>query len=341
MSDDEAPIAEPEPESPAAAPPPFEPLPAGVHFDVPDERYHAGVCPEPELSASIAKILVNESAAKAWQAHPRLGGAAPDEDGEEDDESARKEKRARQRGKVIDALVFGGEVKLAVIPIDSWRTKWAKEQKEIAIANGEEPVLQKHFNRWAKDATAIKAQLEQMLADNGYEGAMEAGKSQVTITWQAERGIWCKARLDHLWVMEDRYLIWDLKTSYDASPEGAARAMNNFGIPIQRAAYVEAVEHHHPHLAGKGEMLFLYLEPLAPFDGTANRPDGEMRDLGERQWKRAKRRWAECLEAKRWPGYPRKIIDVAARTYLLQQDEERQFNDQGANELPDFMRDPL
>ena len=43
-----------------------------IHTDISAEAYHADPAPEPSLSSSVAKILVNLSPAHARIAHPRL-----------------------------------------------------------------------------------------------------------------------------------------------------------------------------------------------------------------------------------------------------------------------------
>lgn len=44
----------------------------GLYLSTPEERYHSDPCPEPSLSASVAKIALNKAMSKARAAHPRL-----------------------------------------------------------------------------------------------------------------------------------------------------------------------------------------------------------------------------------------------------------------------------
>jgi hypothetical protein len=301
------------------------PLTEGIHYDLPHERYHGDPCPAPALSASLAK-LVNVSPLKAWSAHPRLGGAP--EEGEEPDGD---DTEAKDGGSVIDSLIFGYGPDIVEVAAKDWRTKLAKEARDQARAEGKIPVLADKLAKYLTAAEAIRANLTAALAENGIAGGF-SGRSQATLIWRKENGVWCKARLDHLILSfasegagGSSYLILDLKTSYDASPAGAERSMNTFGAPLQRAAYVDGIETLHPEFAGRGDFLFLYAEKKPPFDCTVNRCNGELRELGERQWKRAVKKWGECLTSGKFPGYSKRVFDVAPRTYLIQADEEQQF----------------
>ena len=49
------------------------PLAPGLHYDVPEDVYHADrLCAVPTLSRAIAQRLLTRSPAHAWHAHPRL-----------------------------------------------------------------------------------------------------------------------------------------------------------------------------------------------------------------------------------------------------------------------------
>lgn len=297
------------------------PLDVGLHFDVPADRYHNDPCPTPSLSASVAKLVLS-SALKGWQAHPRLGGGLEEDEDEPD--------APRARGSIVDQLIFGGGPEIVECDFKDWRKKVAKEAREEAYARGALPVLAHKLAKYREAAEAIKATLTAKLARNGYENVFEMGRSQVTMIWKSPAGGYRRGRTDYLLLLPDweaptSYLILDLKNSYDASPAGAERSMNNFDAQIQRASYVDGIETLFPQLTGRGEMWFMFAEHTPPFDGTINRCSGEGRELGEHQWRRAGRTWDECVAKDVWPGYPDTVLDVAPRPYMLQQDEEQQL----------------
>ena len=43
-------------------------------YEIPATEYHADPCPEPSLSASVARTLIDRSPLHAWMKHPKLGG---------------------------------------------------------------------------------------------------------------------------------------------------------------------------------------------------------------------------------------------------------------------------
>ena len=43
-------------------------------YEIPATEYHADPCPEPSLSASVARTLIDRSPLHAWMQHPKLGG---------------------------------------------------------------------------------------------------------------------------------------------------------------------------------------------------------------------------------------------------------------------------
>ena len=43
-------------------------------YEIPATEYHADPCPEPSLSASVARTLIDRSPLHAWMQHPRMAG---------------------------------------------------------------------------------------------------------------------------------------------------------------------------------------------------------------------------------------------------------------------------
>lgn len=257
-------------------------LKAGLYPDVPHEVYHSDPCEAPSLSASIAKRLVADSPLHAWNAHPRLGN------GEREESTT-----AQDNGTLIDRLIFDSGPPIVEVSADNWRTKAAQEQRDAALAAGHIPVLTHVLAEALK--TSIK--VVERLAERGIK---LNGQSQVTAIWQ-KNGAWCRGRFDH-WV-EETAVIYDLKWVKSAHPEAIARHMITYGVDIQSAAYVEAVETLRPELAGRVKFQPLFVES-GPVLAMCVRPiAGTMRELGQRKWHRACEKWARCLAANDWPDY--------------------------------------
>jgi hypothetical protein len=292
--------------------PPLPPLDPGIYLDITHDRYHADPATRPSLSSSIAQILAEKNAFKAWHAHPRLGAPAP-----------RAGTRATNGGSILHNLVLGIGQEIEVVDSDAFRTKDAKAKRDAAIAAGKVPIVAAKFE-------ALQAMAELLRARMAAKGVDLAGKREVTAIWERD-GVLCRCRFDHL--AEDALIIDDLKFTTDASPEAFTAKMIEYGYDIQWAAYVEAIETLIPEVAGRVRMRFVAVE--CNEDDPANEvsviePDGTMRELGARRWRRAKATWqrslAAGLEEKFWPGYSAGVVKVGAPAWALSREMERQQN---------------
>lgn len=292
----------------------------GFYPELTEAEYHADPAPAPSLSASIAKLLVDRSPAHAHDAHPRLG------------RSPRESTDAQEAGTLAHAILLGTSRSVCVIDADNYRSKAAQEQRDAAAAAGAIPVLRLVLDAAHREAESMRA----ALAD---AGVSLDGQSELSAVWveHAYDGteVWCRSRLDHL--RADGCSIVDLKRALSAHPLACQRRMHGYAYDIQHAAYVSAVEHLRPELAGRVAMQFAFLEPLPSgrVVVTVVRPTGTMRELGQRRWKRAVDLWAKCLGSGKWPGYTDGPIDVEAAPWALAADMDQQLA-RGFTE-PDWM----
>lgn len=241
------------------------------------------------LSPSIAKILLRKSPLHAWAAH-RLGGNLKDEPTD-----------PQQRGRIMDRMLLGVGPEIVVCRNvkkdgtleDAWRSDAIKAMRDEAIAAGKLPVLPGKESEYTEAIDAWRRQLRT-------RGVFFDGTVQQRLTWDSD-GCPCSGQPDHF--DEKTVIIDDLKTVEDASDEAVARAIVNYGYDVQAAAYVEGVEATFPELSGRVRMRFIFCEVNAPFAVNVKHLGGTMRELGQRKWRRAKRVWAACLAAGKWPGY--------------------------------------
>src|SRR5258708_36394307 len=92
---------------------------------------HGGRVVGPSLSSRIVKVLDQQTALHAWQAHPRLNPQFV-------------EKRSKQFdiGSACHELVLRGDsARVAVINALDYRTKHAQELREDAYENRQNPIL--------------------------------------------------------------------------------------------------------------------------------------------------------------------------------------------------------
>lgn len=265
--------------------PTFQP---GLH-EMPEDCYHADPCATPSYSNSIGKVLIAQSPAHAWHAHPKLNPA----------HELYEDSRFDLGTAAHDALLLGSSARIAVIDAADWRTKAAKAARDEARANGLLPILAKHDYAVRKMVEKAKACIER----SEYAGVLDAGDAERVVIWN-ENGVLCRSRID--WLTADRTLILDYKTTEDAAPEPWARGhMTKLGYDMQAELYPRGV------LATCGvapRFVFLVQEINRPYECSFVTLSEPARQLAEAKNNFAMDLWAKCLKANRWPGYSRTLL---------------------------------
>lgn len=273
-------------------------------LDVTSEEYFDDPCEVPSLSQSIAHTLITKSPAHAWLRHPKLGN------------QPRPPTSATNDGSIIHRLLLGKGTEVCVISgFDDFRKKAAQEARDEAIAKGLIPMLEQRY----EGILAAAAQLRRNIASYGIE---LDGASEVPVEWREPGNIGdvlCRGLLDHL-VLE-RGTIYDVKKIVSADLRTCARHAIEYGYDIQYAAYTSAVEKLRPDLSGRIDYVWLFCEIEPPYAVVPARPDGALRELGERRWSRAVTLWEDCLARDFWPTYTRTITTIEAPTWALAQEE--------------------
>lgn len=269
-------------------------------LDVTAAQYHADPLPTPSLSSSLAHVLLSQSPQHAYLLHPKLGG------------KVREATKTMDGGTLAHELLLGVGGGLVVIDADDFKSKAAREARDVARSAGQTPVLKSAF----EDA---KVAVEQWRARLEILGIVLSGKSEVAVTWDEEpipgRPVACRGMIDHLKI--DRGVIYDLKTIRSAHPKVCARHMIEYGYDVQYAAYTRALEALRPELAGRTDFVFLFCETEPPYCITPARPNGTMRELGRTRWDRAVGLWNDCLTFNKWPGYADGIIELEAPPWAI------------------------
>lgn len=303
-------------------PPAGERLAPGLHFDVPEDRYHADqMTAGPTLSSSIAKLMLR-SPLHAWTAHPRLN---PDHEP--------IQKKTFDIGRAAHRAVLGRGGDYVAIP-DSMlasngaaSTKAAKDFIEQARAAGLTPLKAAEVDQIG----AMETRLRQRLTEYGIE--IDPARSEVTALADFD-GVMCKCRVDNApdapmripGIPAPRRVMIDLKTCEDASPEAVRRAIENYGYDLQAGHYAETWR------AATGEdrdMLFVFVEKASPHEVTVihllNEPghSGDWFEDARAKTAATRALWRECLSTNRWPGYPAGIITIEARSFYRQGWQDR------------------
>ncbi len=251
---------------------------------MPEGVYHSDPCVGPTLSASIAKIIANDgSLAHAHLAHPRLGG------------EVRAPKDAFDKGTVVHEMLLGNGAEVRVLDFDNWRTKASKEAKELARSEGATPMLRKDYANLEEAAEGIRNRLKAM-------GLAFGTETEVSGFW-VQDGVPCRMRMDDLCITPDRIIITDLKTCRSAKPENCNRDIIQYGYDVQRATYIDAVEHILPGFRGKVEFQWVFAEIEPPYAVTPMYAPESLAHMGRQKWEQALARWRHALEVDEWPCY--------------------------------------
>lgn len=146
--------------------------------------------------------------------------------------------------------------------------------------------------------------------------AISAGKKQVSLVWDdTETGVRCKGRLD----LDCDSIIYDLKTTRDASMEAFSRDIGNLGYHVQAGAYLQGLTN-----LGKSpdEFRFIAVETSGEtkIPGCiVYRISPESALAGLYQFQRALAKVAHW-QKNGVDGYSREITDISALRWVVQRE---------------------
>lgn len=265
----------------------LKPLNPGLH-DIDADLYHSDPCERPSLSSTVAKTLLAQSPLHAWTISPRLNSDWEPE-----------EKKTFDIGRAAHRAILGKGGGYVAIPEGLLASNGAASTKAA-----------KEFIAEARDAglTPLKelevAQIEAM--------RLRAAEklSALGITLDAEHservaiaeldGVLCRAMIDKA-PPDPRQPLYDFKTTVDASPEAAVRAVMNYGYDVQAAHYLDTWR------AATGEdrtFRFIFQEKTAPYELAVVELDQEALAMARKKIARAREVWRHCVTYDDWPGYP-------------------------------------
>lgn len=280
-------------------------------YAMPATDYHADCCPAPSLSASVAHILLTQSAAHARHAHPRLNPAVEPEE----------PTPAMEEGTLLHARILEQQHIDQVIKAPNYRSGGAQRSRDEARAAGKIPVLAHRWEAIRGTATAVRAQL----ARHEARDAFTAGKPEQVMVWEERTRsgpIWCRARVD--W-MQDDPAGWldDLKTvGGSAEPYAWSKTLLREGRALQAAFYLRGARALGRTPKG---FRFVVVERDAPHGLAVVAPGPEVMDLGEQQAQTAIDLWAHHLRDDFWPAYPTRICWAEAPGWASFEWEERKI----------------
>ena len=271
-------------------------------LDVTPDEYHL----RQGLSSSTAKTLISRSPLHAWQQHPSYGA------------KGKTATKAMDRGQAGHTFLLGKGKRIACLPYKDWRTDAAKDSREKARAAGFVPMLHADYTAGEELAAMIKRRLVEEHARDPRVPAALDGVSEQAMEWHEDSAsgpVLCRGMMDHVWL--DRGRILDLKLVEDASDAAIERAAENMGYAIQSTAYTRGLTRVLPHLAGRIQFLFLFVEVDEPYAMNLVEPDGLFEEIGERRWLRAVESWGRSVKENNWPAYGTGIRRIGPPPWAL------------------------
>lgn len=285
----------------------------GAYADIPDHEYHGNplLLPGPSLSASGAKVLLEQSPAHFWH----QSALNPDRVQKDADHFA--------IGRAAHALLLlGGEWAKAfhILPEGFSRAKTKQFAEEIAAADYAKSKGKTLIK--ASDMALVERIANQISGNADARNALIRGVPEMTLAWQDElTGVWLRARPDFLPQScidgDDVRIVSDLKfmTGTHCSPRGFSKAIDNFGYYLSASWYSEGIK----QVYGKypTHFLFIVIEKDEPHTVSTYWLEAEDIERGHKQMRQAIDLFAACLKRNEWPGYttgPTKIgLPIYAR----------------------------
>lgn len=254
-------------------------------YEMSNEDYHADPCPEPSVSNSDAKLILQKS-----PAHFRFKKDNPEEPSQ-----------TLEFGTIAHRLILEGNANgIEIIDAGDYRTKAAKEQRDLARENGITPLLP---HEW-EEVQAMKEALE------AHEWAMSAfsnGQPEKSMFWKDyNHGLWRRARLD--WMPNSGRIFPDYKTIHSAHPEDCRKALYDQLYCMQPAWYMDGLRAL--GICERPVFLFVFQEKKPPYAVTVVQASNAAVGKGHMLANKALHTYAQCLKTGYWPSYSNEILTL-------------------------------
>lgn len=213
--------------------------------------------------------------------------------------------KAMDFGSAIDCMVLEPNLvksKIAIIP-----STYISEKEEKKPWNNNSKTCKKTMVELKESGKLILSESEYQKASAIAEKIMShktagewirSGKQQVSILWiDSDYGVTCKARFDNL---RDEG-IDDLKSTFDASPDGFCRQIGKMGYHAGAAMYSDGWA----ALTANIQLPFNFIaaETDEPFPVATYGLEPDSILTGRMVYKKALKIYKQCKESGKWPAY--------------------------------------
>jgi len=239
-----------------------------------------------KISEYRAHPAVNFSTLKAILKSPAHYQAALAED--------RTETPAMLLGTIAHSIILEGHLlcEMAAVKPDGLSLA-TKEGKAWKAQFGHLPIIS------ADDAAALVGMADSVAANPHAVAILRGCQNRETPILANVRGIECKGLLDAVGTDGLEWVIADLKTTDDASPEAFARKVANYHYDLQAALYKAILAQHH-QIETEPSFYWIAVEKTAPYT-CAVYDSSDWIVSGERKLETALETLKECRASGKWP----------------------------------------
>lgn len=263
-----------------------------VIYDLDEEIYHAdGLCPEPSLSSTMAKTILQPAGPARLREVMRNG-------------SPRKPEF--NFGSAAHSRILGRGQEVVVCD-----ARGNSNEYKAAKAEAEGKLLLR-----SADVEAIDRMSEAILDHELAAELLTAGQGLPEVSMfgiDEQTGRWGRGRIDFL---HSRSTVVDYKTSRSVDDYQFSRSAWDFGYWTQAAHYIRLGQQL-DLLDDDPTWLLVAQEKTAPYLVRVFEFRSEELDFGHAQIRRAFDLWDRCLTLGEWPGYPQTSTILTAPSWAL------------------------
>ena len=270
-------------------------------YDVREYVYHNDPCPEPSLSAGVAKTLLDLSPAHAALRHPRLTG-----------EPYTPDTKMNIGAAAHQVVLEETWDRIVVCDFADWKKKDARAMRDAAFNEWKTPILLRHVD--VVEAMALSLKSSGYLL-NTSKGAL----NEQSAFWQ-EDDVWVRTRPDQFEVREKYIEIRDLKTTQiKATPRHWGRRQI-WEYSMQHGLYRRGMSTLFPGLEIRFRFVVQETEP--PYGVGMFDFDDAGYDYADINAIRAIDLWRTCMETyppdggEPWPSYPKGLNTVESPYWI-------------------------
>ena len=250
-------------------------------------------------------MLIDRAPVHVWLEHPRLGNQP---------QPRSEPSRKMQIGSAVHDYVLTQDIdSVVVVEADSYRTNQAKAERDLALAQGRNPVLLEDFGE-------VQARSERLLPLVERLGIVPAG-CEMTCVWE-DGGAYHRCRFDA--PVPERNICYDLKcTGLAATPDGWGRTNLWRMYDLQLGHYRRGWLSHYGELP---DFRYIVQEDTPPYSVRIFTVDSQGFDWCDGQADLAAQTWADCWAEygeNRWPDYDTDVVVMDTPGWLAAQMEPR------------------